>query len=559
MLTDLEIAERAELKPIAEVAKGLGIAEKDLRYYGRYIAKTELPKIRTSNGGKKKGRLILVTAMNPTKSGEGKTTVSIGLADALNRLGKKAALALREPSLGPVFGIKGGAAGGGYSQIAPMDEINLHFTGDFNAVEKANNLLCAAIDNDIFFEAGANIDPSRVMFKRCTDMNDRALRNINLNVDANGGRRYERRDGFNITAASEIMAALCLADGLPDLKKRIGNIAVGYDRNGGIVRAERLMATDAAAILLSKALLPNLVQSLEGTPAFVHGGPFANIAHGCNSLIATREAMSRADYTVTEAGFGADLGAEKFIDIKCRAGDLDLHCAVLVATVKALRLNGGVPESRVDKADCRAVRLGLSNLKRHADNLINVFGLPVVVALNRFPSDTKEEIDEVRKALNAAGIAVFESESFAKGGAGALELAEYAASAAERFSGRRRYCYELGDSYIDKIEKVAFRIYRAEKVVLSDGAKRQLAEIEDAGFGGLPVCIAKTQYSFSDDPLLLGAPEGFDFHINGFELRAGAGFIVALSGNMILMPALSRMPGYLKMSISDDGRIGGLS
>jgi formate--tetrahydrofolate ligase len=641
MLSDIEIAESVKLKPISEVAAELGIPDGGLYPFGRYIAKI-LPdknadktfsdvycsaekteknfavinrdaknaerdktfsdaycsaeKTEKSDGfgvseeSGKFGKLILVTAVNPTRSGEGKTTVSIGLADALRRLGKKAALALREPSLGPVFGVKGGAAGGGYSQIAPMADINLRFTGDFDAIERANNLLCAAIDNNLYFKTALNLDPDRIIFKRCMDMNDRALRFIEL-TDASGG--VFRRDGFNITAASEIMAVFCLSRDFSDLKRRLAEIVVGYDADGNIVKCGALKCVDAMAILLKDALNPNLVQTLEGTPAFVHGGPFANIAHGCNSIIATKEALKRADYVVTEAGFGADLGAEKFIDIKSRVGGFGIACVVVVATVKALKLNGGAAADGLAAEDLVSLKKGMPNLLRHIDNLKNVFKLPVVVALNSFSTDTDREVSEIRKACAAVSAEVFLSEGFTKGGAGCLDLAEEVAKIADnsdisdgvnnsekdeksnfadatirlsrvhetyqKTKFRQEFCYELSDSYAEKLDKIAKRIYRAKNVVLSEKAKQQLADIENAGYTGLPVCVAKTQYSFSDNPLLLGAPADFDLFVNEIELRAGAGFIVAVCGNMILMPALSRTPGYERMTISDDGKIKGLS
>ncbi|MDR2047209.1 MAG: formate--tetrahydrofolate ligase [Clostridiales bacterium] len=552
MPSDIEIAESVKLKPIAEVAAALGIDENALRSYGRYMAKVEPSGVGADAA--RRGKLILVTAINPTKSGEGKTTVSIGLADAMRRLGKNAALALREPSLGPVFGIKGGAAGGGYSQIAPMSEINLHFTGDFNAIEKANNLLCAAIDNNIFFNTDLNLDPGRVAFKRCTDMNDRALRNVDLR---NADGAPIRRESFNITAASEIMAIFCLSKDFSDLKRRLREVVAGYDKQGNAVKCERLKCADAMAILLKDALKPNLVQTLEGTPAFVHGGPFANIAHGCNSIIATEEALRRADYAVTEAGFGADLGAEKFIDIKSRAGGFEVACAVLVATVKALKAHGGA--ERLEKEDLTALKKGMSNLLRHISNIKDVFGLPVVVALNYFSTDTEKEIDVVKIACRENGAEAVVSECFSKGGAGGVKLAERVLSIADGEKPAMKFCYELGDGYIEKLEKIAKKIYRADEILLSERAQTRLTEIENAGYTGLPVCVAKTQYSFSDNPEVGCAPTGFDFHINDIELRAGAGFVVALAGNMILMPALSRNPGYERMSISYDGVIRGLS
>jgi formate--tetrahydrofolate ligase len=672
MLSDIEIAESVKLKPIREVAAEIGISDEELYPFGKYVAKVlpcntsyncvekieknkdlscggaycnaEKFDIKKDSGGlegcekfdmkkgseaycsaekfdinrkngdlegggsRKCGKLILVTAVNPTRSGEGKTTVSIGLADAIRRLGKKSALALREPSLGPVFGIKGGAAGGGYSQIAPMADINLRFTGDFDAIERANNLLCAAIDNNIYFKTDLKLDPNRIIFKRCMDMNDRALRSVRL-TSADG--QVFRRDGFNITAASEIMAVFCLSRDFADLKRRLAEIVVGYDTDGKIVKCGRLKCVDAMAILLKDALNPNLVQTLEGTPAFVHGGPFANIAHGCNSVIATGEALGRADYVVTEAGFGADLGAEKFIDIKCRVGGFDIACVVVVATVKALKLNGGAMAESLSAEDLGALKKGLPNLLRHIDNLKNVFKLPVVVALNSFFFDTEREVSEVKKACEKVGAEVFLSEGFTKGGEGCIELAERvvkiadeenedskirlsesknndkktdnaeSADNAENYkkadvaesairlseyenNGKKvkfhqEFCYELSDGYAEKLSKIAKKIYRAGSIVLSEKAKEQLAEIENAGYAGLPVCIAKTQYSFSDNPTLLGAPTGFDLFVNEIELRAGAGFVVAICGNMILMPALSRSPGYERMTIGDKGEIRGLS
>ncbi|MDR1905465.1 MAG: formate--tetrahydrofolate ligase [Clostridiales bacterium] len=557
MLSDIEIAESAKLKPITEIAASIGIKSAELYHYGKYMAKVESRAYKTPP---KDGKLILVTAINPTKSGEGKTTISIGLADALRRIGKKSVLALREPSLGPVFGIKGGAAGGGYSQIAPMADINLRFTGDFDAIEKANNLLCAAIDNNIFFESPLELDHERIIFKRCTDMNDRALRNIELRVAAAGGKNYTRNEGFNITAASEIMAVLCLSSDFADMKRRLSEIVVGYDKRGNIVKCGDLNCVDAMAILLSGALKPNLVQTLEGTPAFVHGGPFANIAHGCNSIIATREALKRADYVVTEAGFGADLGAEKFIDIKSRVGGFDISCVVVVATVKALKLNGGAASEDLLGENIGALKRGIPNLTRHIRNIAEVFKLPVIVAVNRFDSDTEGEIAEISRAANDAGAKCCSAESFLKGGEGALDLAESVLKTADSPKGPTEFCYEIGDDYRVKLDKIARRVYGADGAVIEPRAENRLKEIEKAGYGGLYVCVAKTQYSFSDDPTLLGAPTGFCLRVKDIELRAGAGFIVAVCGNMILMPALSKNPGYLFMSISDDGNtIRGLS
>ena len=536
MKTDIEIAQSAKLKPITEIAAGLGLKADDLELYGKYKAKVNTDKIK----GGKSGRLVLVTAINPTKAGEGKTTMSIGLADALKALGAKACLALREPSLGPVFGIKGGATGGGYAQVAPMDEINLHFTGDFHAITAANNLLAALIDNHIHGGNALNIDVTRVVFRRCMDVNDRALRNIVVSL---GGSAcgVPREDGFDITAASEVMAVLCLAENLADLKSRLGRIIAAYDKSGRPVTAGDLKAAEAMAVLLKEAVNPNLVQTLEGTPAFIHGGPFANIAHGCNSVRATRAALSLADYVVTEAGFGADLGAEKFIDIKCRTAGFDIGAVVLVATVRALKLNGGT-----------------ANLVRHIRNIKNVFKQPCFVAVNRFDTDTAAEIAEILQACAAEGVKAYPVSYFASGGKGGLELASAVREALDKPAHMLTYAYDLKDSYCDKIKAVAQKIYGAAEIVFSDKALKELKNIETLGYTGLPVCIAKTQYSFSDNPLLLGTPEAFTINIRDIKLRAGAGFVVAIAGDMLLMPGLPKVPNAEGMTIDDNGIIKGL-
>ncbi len=532
MKTDIEIAYEAKPLPIEEVAAKLGI--KNIYRYGDYVAKV-------TPVNKPKAKIVLVTAINPTPAGEGKSTVSIGLADGMNRIGKKTALALREPSLGPVFGMKGGATGGGMAQIIPMDDINLHFTGDLHAITAANNLLCAMIDNSIYF--GNPLGIAKVTFNRCMDCNDRALRNI---VVALGGNGQAREDGFNITAASEVMATLCLAADFDDLKERLGRIIIGYDYSGKAVTAKDLNANNAMAVLLKDAAKPNLVQTLEGTPAFVHGGPFANIAHGCNSIIATKTAASYADYVITEAGFGADLGAEKFYDIKCRTAGITPSATVLVATVRALKYGGG--------GDLEA---GLGNLIKHIENIKNVFGQNVVVAINKFTDDTEEDIATVKAACKKAGAESVLCECWGKGGEGAKELAEAVVKAA---SGKAKldYTYDLSDSVTEKVEKISKKIYGAANVVWTAKAKKSLEKMLPLGVDKLPVCIAKTQYSLSDDAKKLGRPEGFTITVRDVQYRAGAGFVVAVAGDILLMPGLPKVPNAVNMTIDDNGKISGL-
>lgn len=531
MKTDIEIAYEAKPQPIEKIAAKLGI--KNIYRYGDLCAKV-------TPVNSPKAKLILVTAINPTPAGEGKSTVSIGLADGLNRIGKKTALALREPSLGPVFGMKGGATGGGMAQILPMDDINLHFTGDLHAITAANNLLCAMVDNSIYF--GNPLKIAKVTFNRCMDCNDRALRNI---VVALGGNGQAREDGFNITAASEVMATLCLAADFDDLKVRLGRIIVGYDYDGTPVTASDLGANEAMAVLLKDAAKPNLVQTLEGTPAFVHGGPFANIAHGCNSVIATKTAMSYADYVVTEAGFGADLGAEKFYDIKCRTAGLVPSCTVLVATIRALKYGGG-----------GVLAAGMGNLIKHIQNITGVFGQTAVVAINRFTDDTQEEIDAVKAAVKAAGAEAVLCECWGKGGAGAEALANAVVKAAGGKGKKLDHPYELSDSVFDKVDKIAKKVYGAANVVWTPKAKKSLEKI-GAAADGIPVCIAKTQYSLSDDPKKLGRPEGFTITVRDVQYRGGAGFIVAVAGDILLMPGLPKKPNAVGMKI-ENGKISGL-
>ena len=555
MQSDIDIARACQLKPVQAVATEAGIGEELLELYGRYKAKVDYLALKDRPMD---GRLVLVTAINPTPAGEGKTTVSIGLADALRRAGKHTMLALREPSLGPVFGVKGGAAGGGYAQVVPMEDINLHFTGDLHAITAANNLLAAMVDNHIAQGNALGIDPRRITWKRCMDMNDRQLRHI---VDGLGGRTngMPREDGFDITTASEIMAVLCLASDIADLKQRLARIVVGRTYADAPVTAGQLRAQGAMAALLRDAMRPNLVQTLEGTPALVHGGPFANIAHGCNSIVATQTALRLADYVVTEAGFGADLGAEKFIDIKCRKAGLKPSCIVLVATVRALKSHGGVAKADLAQENLPALEKGLSNLTRHLHNIRTVWGVEPVVALNRFTSDTDAEIALVREAAARMGAQVALCEVWAKGGEGGLELAEQVIARCE--------CADLSKfslTYPDdlplakKIEAVATKIYGAQDVSIAPAAAKQLKSFEEGGYGELPVCIAKTQYSFSDDPKKLGAPEGFTLTIRQARLSAGAGFVVALAGDIMTMPGLPRVPAAENIDVDDAGNITGL-
>ena len=554
-LSDVQIAQAASIRHIDEIADKLGLKPEQLEHYGKYKAKINpddafrLPE--------KRGKLILVTAISPTPAGEGKTTVTIGLADALNRIGKKAVIALREPSLGPVFGIKGGAAGGGYAQVLPMEDINLHFTGDFHAIGAANNLLAALIDNHIHHGNALNIDPKRILWRRAVDMNDRHLRNIigGLGKTADG---VMRDDGFDITVASEVMAVFCLAKDITDLKQRLGNMLVAYTKDGSPVYARDLKAQGAMAALLKDAVKPNLVQTIEGTPAFVHGGPFANIAHGCNSVIATRLACHLADYAVTEAGFGADLGAEKFCDIKCRLSGLRPDAAVVVATVRALKYNGGLPKEELAGENLVALEKGLPNLLRHIDNLKNVFGLPVVVALNRFSADTQAELDLVADACRKRGAEISFTEVWGKGGVGGEDLARKVVAAAEQSSAQFSFCYDVEKSIPEKIRTIAQRIYGAEDVDFSSEALADIANLERLGWDKLPVCMAKTQYSFSDNAKLLGAPQGFRITVRGLTLSAGAGFVVVLCGNMMKMPGLPKVPAAERIDVDEDGVISGL-
>ena len=558
MLSDIEIAQNAKMKKINEIAKNLGIEEDFLEPYGHYKAKLS-ESLYSTLAFKDDGKLILVTAINPTPAGEGKTTVSVGLAEAMNKIGKNAVLALREPSLGPVFGIKGGAAGGGYAQVVPMEDINLHFTGDMHAITAANNLLCAMLDNHIQQGNELRIDQRRILFKRCMDMNDRALRNIivGLGGKANG---VPREDGFNITVASEIMAILCLATDLGDLKKRLGNILVAYDLDGQPVFADSLGCTGAMTALLKDALKPNLVQTLENTPAFIHGGPFANIAHGCSSIIATKTCMKLGDYCITEAGFGSDLGAEKFFDIKCRYGGLTPACVVLVATIRALKYNGRVPQNELGKENMWALEKGIVNLQTHIENM-HKFHVPVVVAINRFDSDTEKEIDFVKKFCADLGVEVSMCEVFAKGGDGGKDLANKVCETIELTQGndekfRPLYAKEL--SIKDKIEKLAREIYRADGVTYTATADKAIKEIESIGFRDLPICVAKTQYSLSDNPALLGKPKGFNITVRDARVSAGAGFVVIYTGDILTMPGLPKTPSALNIDCDVNGNITGL-
>ena len=552
-LSDIEIAQRCKLQPIGEIAEKAGIPDEALEPYGRYKAKID-PKLLPSD--RENGKLILVTAINPTPAGEGKTTTTIGLTDALRKLGKNAMAALREPSLGPVFGLKGGAAGGGYAQVVPMEDINLHFTGDFHAIGAANNLLAAMLDNHIQQGNSLGIDPKRIVWRRCVDMNDRQLRNI---VDGLGGQPngVPREDGFDITVASEIMAILCLASDITDLKQRLGRVVVGYTYAGKPVTASDLKAQGAMAALLKDALKPNLVQTLEGTPALVHGGPFANIAHGCNSVTATKLALRLADYTVTEAGFGADLGAEKFLDIKCRLAGLKPNAVVIVATVRALKYHGGVKKENLNTENLEALKRGLPNLLRHVENITSVYGLPGVVAINAFPSDTQAELELVEAECRQLGANVALSEVWAKGGEGGIKLAQEVLRLCEQ-ENSFRFSYELEEGIEDKLNTLARRIYHADGVQLTAKAKKQAQELTALGFDKLPVCVAKTQYSFSDDPALLGAPENFTVAVRNLKVSAGAGFLVALTGDIMTMPGLPKSPAAERIDVDENGVITGL-
>ncbi len=554
-MTDIEIAQACKMKHITEIAELAGVDEKYLEQYGNYKAKVDYRMLKDMSD-KPDGKLILVTAITPTPAGEGKTTTSVGLADGLRKIGKKSIAALREPSLGPVFGIKGGAAGGGYAQVVPMEDINLHFTGDFHAIGAANNLLAAMLDNHIQQGNALGIDPKKITWKRAVDMNDRQLRNI---VDGLGGRMngVPREDGFDITVASEVMAVLCLSSDIPDLKKRLASIVVGYTYDGKPVTAHDLKAEGAMAALLKDALKPNLVQTLEGTPAFIHGGPFANIAHGCNSITATRMALKLGEYAVTEAGFAADLGAEKFLDIKCRIAGLHPDAVVMVATVRALKYHGGVAKENLNEENLEALEKGLPNLLQHVGNIKNVYHLPCVVAINAFPTDTKAELDLVQKKCNELGVNAVLSEVWAKGGEGGKALAEEVVRLCEE-PNDFTFSYELEQPIEDKINDIATEIYHADGVDFTTNAKKQIAEIEANGYRDLPVCMAKTQYSFSDDPSLKGAPKGFRITVRNVKVNAGAGFIVALTGDIMTMPGLPKVPAAEKIDVDENGVISGL-
>ena len=554
MKTDIEIAQSCTMQPITAIADTAGVDKQYLELYGEHKAKVSYRLLRENQ--KPDGKLILVTAINPTPAGEGKTTTTVGLADAMRKLGKNTVVALREPSLGPVFGVKGGAAGGGYAQVVPMEDINLHFTGDFHAIGAANNLLAAMLDNHIQQGNALGIDVKRITWKRCVDMNDRQLRNI---IDGIGGRMQgvPREDGFDITVASEIMAVLCLSADIPDLKARLGRMVVAYTFEGKPVTAHDLKAEGAMAALLKDALKPNLVQTLEGTPAFIHGGPFANIAHGCNSVMATRMALRLGDYAVTEAGFGADLGAEKFLDIKCRFAGLTPSAVVVVATVRALKNHGGVPKAELNNENLEALEKGLPNLLQHVNNITNVYGLPCVVAINAFPTDTKAELDLVESKCRELGINVRLSEVWAKGGEGGLALAEEVVRLCDQPSDFR-FAYDDQDDIMTKLKAIAAKIYHADGVELTANAKKQLKELETLGFDKLPICMAKTQYSFSDDAAKLGAPKNFTITVRNLKVSAGAGFLVAMTGDILTMPGLPKVPAAEKIDVDEDGRITGL-
>ena len=555
MLTDIEIAKQADIKPISDIAEKLGISADELEFYGKYKAKLPLSLLKKYEN-KEDGKLILVTAINPTPAGEGKTTVTVGLGEAMNRIGKKAVIALREPSMGPVFGIKGGAAGGGYAQVIPMEDINLHFTGDMHAITAANNLLCAIIDNHIQQGNELRIEPRRILFKRCLDMNDRALRNvvIGLGGKVNG---VPREDGFMITVASEIMAILCLSSGIKDLKDRLGSILTAYTYDGTPVYARDLNAVGSMAALLKDAIKPNLVQTLENTPALMHGGPFANIAHGCNSVTATRLALKLGDYCITEAGFGADLGAEKFLDIKCRCAGLKPSCVVIVATIRALKYNGGVPKTELSKENIVALKNGIVNLETHIENM-KKYGLPVVVAINRFATDTEAEIETIEAFCKEKDVPVSLTEVFARGGEGGKELAEKVVKTIETKEAHFKPIYDEKLSIKEKLNVLAKEIYRAGDVVFTSNAEKAISEIEKLGKDKLPICVAKTQYSLSDDPQKLGSPKGFTLTVRDVRLSAGAGFIVALTGDIMTMPGLPKQPAAYKIDVDDDGNVSGL-
>ena len=555
MKTDVEIAQEAVMQPITQIAKHLEIPEDELELYGKYKAKLSLDYWNTTLKNRPNGKLILMTAINPTPAGEGKTTTSIGLGDALHKLGKKTTIALREPSLGPCFGLKGGAAGGGYAQVVPMEDINLHFTGDFHAITTAHNLLAAVIDNHIQQGNALDLDVRRITWKRVVDLNDRALRHIicGLGGKASG---VPRETGFDITVASEMMAILCLTSDLEDLKTRLGNIVIGYTRSGRLVRAKELNVTGALTLLFKDAIKPNLVQTLEGTPALIHGGPFANIAHGCNSVMATKYALKMADYTITEAGFGADLGAEKFLDIKCRFTGFKPDAVVIVATIRALKMHGGLAKNELATENLDALRKGLTNLEKHIKN-VQQFGLPAVVAINAFPTDTEAELAELKALCEKLGVTVSISEAWAKGGEGAIDLAHKVIEATTKPSDFH-YIYDANDTIKNKINAIATKIYGADGVNYTPAASKMIAELEEAGLDKMPICMAKTQYSLSDDPTKLGAPTGFTITVREIRVSAGAGFIVVLTGNVLTMPGLPKKPAAENMDIDINGKITGL-
>ena len=555
MLTDVQIAQSAKMEPIKEIAAKVGLSEDDLELYGKYKAKIDYNLLKTHKRDKK-AKLILTTAINPTPAGEGKTTTTIGVADGLQKIGKNTIVTLREPSLGPVFGIKGGAAGGGYAQVIPMEDINLHFTGDFHAIGAANNLLAAMIDNHIHQGNKLNIDPRTITWRRCVDMNDRQLRNIVCGM----GRKVDgivREDGFDITVASEVMAAFCLANDISDLKEKLGNIIIGYTYENTPVRAKELNASGAMAALLKDALKPNLVQTLEGTPAIVHGGPFANIAHGCNSVIATKIGMNFADYVVTEGGFGADLGAEKFLDIKCRMADIKPDAVIIVVTVRALKYNGGVDKANLNKTNLEALEAGLPNLLKHVENITGVFKLPAVVAINEFPTDTEEEINLIKEKCNDLGVNVVLSQVWAKGGEGGVELAKEVVRLCEE-ENNFEYAYPLESTIKEKINAIATKIYGADGVDFTKEAEKEIANLEKLGYSNLPICMAKTQYSLTDDPSKLGRPTNFRITVRKINISAGAGFIVALTGDIMKMPGLPKLPAAERIDVDENGVISGL-
>ena len=553
--TDIEIAQETVMEPITEIAKIAGVDEKYLEQYGKYKAKVDY-QILKDKADKPNGKLILVTAINPTPAGEGKTTTTVGLADGMRKLNKNVLVALREPSLGPVFGVKGGAAGGGYAQVVPMEDINLHFTGDFHAIGAANNLLAAMLDNHIYQGNALNIDPRQIVWRRCVDMNDRQLRFV---VDGLGGKTngMPREDGYDITVASEVMAVLCLASDINDLKARLARLVVAYTRDGKPVTAGDLNAQGAMAALLKDALKPNLVQTLEHTPAFVHGGPFANIAHGCNSVTATKIALKLSDYTVTEAGFGADLGAEKFLDIKCRMAGLKPSCVVLVATVRALKYNGGVPKNETGKENLEALEKGLPNLLKHVSNITQVYKLPCVVAINRFPQDTEAELKLVEDKCKELGVNVALSEVWGKGGEGGIELAKEVIRLCEE-PNDFTFSYDVNEPIKDKIKAIVTKVYGGKDVIFTANAEKQIKTLTELGYDKMPICMAKTQYSLSDDPTLLGAPTGFTVTVRNVKVSAGAGFLVALTGDIMTMPGLPKVPAAERIDVDEDGKISGL-